>query len=115
MVRAIVRRKAWLIEGGYYSAFEYTYDAADIVIFLQPSFGARLWNTVARFFRRIAAGKYEGFSNFVELFSYNVRTRNKWPERVQVFRKLYGDKLHVFANADEAYKWFVQTYRTTAA
>lgn len=50
LVKGVVSRKRWIIDGGYYVLTKNTYDSADVIIFLNPSFSRRLFNTLKRFF-----------------------------------------------------------------
>ena len=102
-------KNKWIIEGGRFSNLKYTYDVADLLIFLKVPGPIRIKNTFKRFFIRFKSGKYEGILNFLDLTGYNLRSMKKWDqERPKLFAKLYGSKFHCFNSADEAYNWFIK-------
>ena len=101
-------KSSWIIEGGYYNATKDTYEQSDIIMYLRPVFIKRIYHTIKRFITRIRDKKYEGVGSFIRLSIYNFSTRKKWQTtRLQLFRKRYSDKLHVFSSADNAYEWFI--------
>ncbi|MBW3020529.1 hypothetical protein KY334_04485 [Candidatus Woesearchaeota archaeon] len=103
----LLKQKSWIIDGGYYTLSKDTYDDADLIIFLNPSFGKRFLNTLKRFFRRIKEGKHEGLKNYADLTLSNVKLRKVWDEeRPKLFKEMYDKKIHFFNSADEAFDWF---------
>jgi adenylate kinase family enzyme len=108
LVNEVVSKDKWIIDGGYYFLTKNTYDSADIIIFLNPSFFKRLFNTLKRFFKRMFNGKYEGLLNFFSLTLYNIRARKKWRNRTKELRELYSSNFFVFRSADDAFDWFVE-------
>ena len=111
LLAKVMSKNKWVLEGGYYSAVTHTYDSADIIIFLHPSFIRRLFNTFKRFFKRLFSGKCEGFRNFLKLTRDNFSSRRKWQvDRYIVFNKNYPSKCFTFKSADDAFKWFKKEY-----
>lgn len=106
LVNDVVSRETWIIDGGYYVLTKNTYDSSDVIIFLNPSFSRRLFNTLKRFFKKIFEGKYEGLFNYFYLTSYNIRARKKWRDRTFELKENYGSKFLVFKSADDAFDWF---------
>ena len=112
MINNILKRKKWIMEGGYYTQAEHTYDQSDLLIMLRPSLMKRIWNTVKRFFKRIFQGKYEGIINFIKLTIFNIKSRKKWQtDRCELFSKEYSKKYVCFRSADDAYEWFLNNYK----
>jgi len=108
LLKKVTIKKKWIIDGVYYILTKDTYDSADVIIFLNPSFLKRFFNTVNRFFKRIFENKYEGLLNFFSLTIYNIKTRQKWRERESLIRNIYKNKFFVFKSADSAFDWFVK-------
>ncbi len=112
LINNVLKSKRWIIDGGYYTHAKETYEQADLLIILRPSFIKRIWNTIIRFFKRIFQGKYEGLFNFISLTKYNIKSRKKWQtERCKLFEKEYANKYKCFRSADKAYNWFLKQYK----
>jgi adenylate kinase family enzyme len=108
-IQKILKRKKWIIEGGYYKLTKKSYDEAEIIIYLKPSLKKRITNTTKRYIKRLIERKNEGLLNFTKLTVYNIKTRNKWQkQRQELFKEKYKNKIKFFKTADEAQDWFVK-------
>jgi len=108
-INNVLKKEDWIIEGGWFTMSKESYDQAELLIYLNPPFWKRLWNTLKRFFARIREGKYEGAGNYVELTLYNMRSVKKWQyDRPRLFKNLYPKTYHAFGSADEAYAWILK-------
>ena len=88
---------------------KYTYDKADVLILLQTPFFKRMFYGFRRFIRRTFSGQYEGIFNYLELVWYNICHKNEWETtRVDLLKQNYGQILHTFNTADDAYDWFIK-------
>jgi len=106
----ILTKEDWIVEGVYYKWLASAFDAADIIIVLNPSVLVRQWRITKRFLiRKFIQGEFqkETFSSFLTLFWWNQKFDSDNMQRILAFTAEHKTKV-IFCN-DCDVKWSSKT------
>jgi len=100
----ILAKEDWIVEGVYYKWLASAFDAADIIIVLNPSVFVRQWRITKRFFKRkFIDGDFrkETFASFLTLFWWNQKFDSDNMQRIVDFTAKNNTKINFCTNYDD--------------
>jgi len=103
----ILTKDDWIIEGVYYKWLASAFDAADIIIILNPSVFVRQWRITKRFFKRkFIDGDFrkETFASFLMLFWWNQKFDSDNMQRILAFTAQNKAKICFCSTGDDVIK-----------
>ena len=102
----ILLNESWIIEGVYFKWLKESFQKADVIILLIPSYTICTFRIISRFIKRkigiMPSKKKETIKGLIELVKWNQRYNKEDIPDIVALLKPYNDKMKVFSKADEA-------------
>jgi adenylate kinase family enzyme len=109
-LKAILKKKSWIIEGVYFKWLMPSFKDADYIIILTPGVITRHYRITKRFLKRkigLARTKHENIKEFVQLLKWNHGYDKDDLERLKNFLRKYENKIKYYDKADKAIEFIL--------
>ncbi len=113
-LKKVLKNDSWIIEGVYYDWVIESFQKADLIILLEPSFMLCTFRMVIRFIMErvgvIRHNKKETFSGFIKTIIRNKQYYELFlPEIISILHK-YNNRFVTFTKGDDAVKYILSQY-----